>query len=222
MRDHLSMAILGPLGYLAAHQYYNLYGSLSTHWDWAASTLDLTTPPPLSLSRLHENPTAPPTPQTTLHATSLTTPSEAKPPDTLGPTTPLPEPNPSSAPRDLSRFMVDDNSPLSQRNVSRLEPRCSDGRNLSAIKRTNYVRGGHRLDPDTPSSKGGLRAKSKQELAFLFGSGKSALMPDPPLHENSQSGEQGTLEYGKFKADMYASYCKGKGKSDKNTYGKSK
>ena len=119
-------------------------------------------------------------------------------------------------------FMVDDNSPPPQRTVSRLEPRCSDGRNLSAIKRTNYVRGGHRLDPATPSSKGSLRAKSKQELAFLFGSGKSALTPDPPLHENSQSGEQGTLEYGKPKADLYASHCKGKGKSDFARQGKSK
>ena len=40
--------------YLAAHHYYNLYGALSTHWDWAASTLDLNAPPPLSLSKLQE------------------------------------------------------------------------------------------------------------------------------------------------------------------------
>ena len=67
-------------------------------------------------------------------------------------------------------FMVDDNSPPPQRTGSRLEPRCSDGRNLSAIPRTNYVRGGHRLDPDTPSAKGSLHAKSKQELGFFFSS----------------------------------------------------
>ena len=101
-------------------------------------------------------------------------------------------------------FMVDDNSPPSHRNVSRLEPRCSDGRNLSAIKRTNYVRGGHRLDPDTPSSKGSLQDKSNQELAFLFGSGKSA------------------SEHGRPKSDLYTSYCKGEGKADFAWPGKSK
>ena len=94
-------------------------------------------------------------------------------------------------------FMVDDNSPPPQRTGSRLEPRCSDGRNLSAIPRTNYVRGGHRLDPDTSSAKGSLHAKSKQELGFFFfGSGKS------------------TSEHGKSKSDLYASDCKEKGKAD--------
>ena len=119
-------------------------------------------------------------------------------------------------------FEVDDNSPPFQINRSRLEPRCSDGRNLSAIEQKNFARGGHRLDPDTSSSKGGLQAKSQQELSFLFGSGKPVSAPTTPLHGKSQWGEQITMEHGKSKSDLYASYCKGKGKNDFAWKGKSK
>ena len=111
-------------------------------------------------------------------------------------------------------FEVDDNSPPFQVNRSRHEPRCSDGRNLSAIKQTNFVRGGHRLDPDASSSKGGLQAKSQQKLSFLFGQGKPVSAPTTPLHGKSPWGEQITLEHGKSKPDLYTSYCKRKGKND--------
>ena len=98
--------------------------------------------------------------------------------------------------------------------MSRLEPRCSDGRNLSALKQSNFERGGHRLSPTTQSPKGGLRAKSKQELSLLFGSGRQDYEQNPPLHGKSNLGEQITFDHGKSKSDLYVSYCKGKGKSD--------
>ena len=46
--------------------------------------------------------------------------------------------------RDLTKFLVDDDSP------SRLVPRCSDGRNLSVNRPINFPRGGHRLESDQP------------------------------------------------------------------------
>ena len=46
--------------------------------------------------------------------------------------------------RDLTKFLVDDDSP------SRLVTRCSDGRNLSVNRPPNFPRGGHRLESDQP------------------------------------------------------------------------
>ena len=137
-------------------------------------------------------------------------------------TIPVPATTPLSTPRDLSMFEVDDNSPPFQVNRSRLEPRCSDGRNLSAIKQTNFVRGGHRLDPDASSSKGGLQAKSQQKLSFLFGQGKPVSAPTTPLHGKSPRGEQIALERGKFTSTLHSSYGKGKGENDFAWKGKSK
>ena len=146
--------LFGPWAprFLAAHQYYNLYQSLSSHWDWAASTLDLTAPNPLSLARLHETSPAsapsettvhaPPQSTVSMHATSPAKPTEVKPVVTLESTIPPPG---SSSLRDLTIFLVDDDSP------SRLVPRCSDGRNLSVNRPSNFPRGGHRLESDQPA-----------------------------------------------------------------------
>ena len=211
---------MGPWAsrYLAAHQYWNSYGALSTHWDWAAASMDLTAPSPLSLSRLREKPPGnPPEDKTPRDIT----PAEVDRPPRRSreslPTAPVASVTPpifSSSPRDLSAFIVDDNSPPSKSAMSRLEPRCSDGRNLSVVKQSNFERGGHRLSPANQSPKGGLRAKSKQELRFLFGSGKQDYEQNPSLREQSKLDEQNTPLRGKSKSDLYVSYWKGKGESD--------
>ena len=109
--------------------------------------------------------------------------------------------------------------------MSRLEPRCSDGRNLSAAKQSNFERGGHRLSPANQSQKGGLRAKSRQDLCKLFGTGKPDLA-HPSLKGDWQGkskqdlhlsygkcrpgSEQNPPLQGKSKQDLYVSYGKGK------------
>ena len=131
--------------YLATRHFWNTYGALSTHWDSAAASLGLTAPTPLFFSLVREQP-------------SETAPEEKNPhyipPAVLGrpPRRPrgvlsmapmVSETPPIGTPRDLSEFMVEDNSPPPKSGVSRREPRCSDGRNLSAPKQSNSVRGGH-------------------------------------------------------------------------------
>ena len=177
--------------YLAAHQYYNISGSLSlsSHWDWAASTLDLTAPHPLSLSDLHEPPTASAPPKASLHATSLTKPTEVKPIVTLESTIPPPASNHSSAMRDLSKFLVDDDSPS--------RSRCSDGRNLLGNRPHNLPRGGHRLEPDQSMSEKGkygkyYKGKGKDDLAWV---GKSTPVGDYA----SCAGKPAKSSYGKSK-----------------------
>ena len=110
-----------------------------------------------------------------------------------------PIPLPTST-RDLSEFVVEDNSPPSNDTPSRLEPRGWDGRNLSALKQSNYERGGHRISPGNQSEKGSLRDKSREELRRLFGNGKPDLA-HPSL--------KGSLQ-GKSKQDAYAHYGKSK------------
>ena len=82
--------------------------------------------------------------------------------------TPIPLP---TSTRDLSEFVVEDTRPPSNDTPPRLEPRGRDGRNLSALKQSNYERGGHRLSPGNQSKKSSLRGKSKEELRRLFGNG---------------------------------------------------
>ena len=82
------------------------------------------------------------------------------------------------------------------------------------IKQTNFEREGNRLSPASQSSKGGLRAKSKQDLRFLFGSGKQDYAQNPSLHERSKLDEPNTPLHGKSKSGLYLSYWEGKGKSD--------
>ena len=137
--------------YLAAHQYYNISHSLSTHWDWAASTLDLTAPNPLSLASLHETPSASAPSPASVHATPESKPTDAIPVFTLESTVPPPEPSLSSSRRSLTMFLVNDDSP----------PRCSDGRNLSINRPPNFPRGGHRLDPDLPGIANGNAVRPK-------------------------------------------------------------
>ena len=196
--------------YYAAHHFRNAYGKLSTHWDWAASTLDLPAPHPLSLSNWQEPPLDP----TSVHANPSPTPplphekSSAPLPATMSPSMPsmrppmqvnltscIPDERPAA--RDLSQFVVDDNSP---------PPSCSDGRNLNVVSQHNFPRGGHRLDPAPPP---------------FLGSGKSAVKPASPLHDAPSLHEIPT-KLGKSKSDLYLFYNKGKGKSEMSTYGKSK
>ena len=192
--------------YLAAHQYYNLYQSLSTHWDWAASTLDLTAPNPLSLARLHEPSAAskatvhasqqsPPS----MHATSYAKPTEEKPVVTLESIIPPPDSSFSSSMRDLTKFLVDDDSP------SRLVTRCSDGRNLSVNRPPNFPRGGHRLESDQPviakeKSAQPVCKKGKDELSFKGkGKGEDAWKGKSKSNVDSTiiSGKYATHQYGK-------------------------
>ena len=205
--------------YLAAHQYYNLYQSLSTHWDWAASTLDLTAPNPLSLARLHETSSASDPSNATVHASQQSPPSmharspaqptEVKPVVTLESTIPLPDASSLSSLRDLTKFMVDDDSP------SRSVPRCSDGRNLSVNRPSNFPRGGHRLEPDQPAiaketsdqsaiAKGNsaqpMCKKGKGELSSK-GKGKNndawKGKPKSNVENTTTSGKYATHPYGK-------------------------
>ena len=214
--------------YLAAHQYHNAYGYLSTHWDWAASGLDIKAPPPLSLSEVQKKSTppepvhakpSPPTPSLHVHQS----PSD---PMTAEVTQPTDEqsssmhvhlssciPDAPSCMRDLSQFLVDDFSPpLSRRS------RCSDGRDLSTIKRQNYPRGGHREDPPSSSSKDGWSSKSRPAPAYSFGFGKPPASPISSLHERPPSvhvsSEYGKARPGKTKPDAYPSYTKGKGNTN--------
>ena len=218
--------------YLAAHQYRNSYGKLSSHWDWAAYTLDLTAPPPLSLSKLQEKSTDCDAPQNPLHV-KPTPPSPSlhvQPPSSDRPkdVTPSPMqvnlssciPDVKSITRDLSRFLVDDLSPTSTGG-----PRCSDGRDLSAIRRQNFPRGGHRLEPASSSSKDGGSSQSKPAPAYAFGSGKPSALPVSSSHETSPPCEHGTTVYGKAKSgktksDFYSPYLEGKGKSAFKGHGK--
>ena len=217
--------------FLAAHQYYNAYGSLSLHWDWAASTLDITSPSPLSLSNLHVNPTESTLPRTPLHAdpsprAPTTTPIDLSgsnppaspmpspsplgdPPKAAAPpvsspsplgdpprdTAPLPkwvqlssfipvvsptaspaDPVPLHARRDLTQFLVDDNSPPQSR------PLCSDGRNLSVISQTNFPRGGHRVDSTPSPSVKGERPSSNRTTKGTSTPGNSDTQLPSPLH----------------------------------------
>ena len=184
---------MGPWAsrFLAARQYWNAYGALSTHWDWAASSLDLATPSPLSVSRFHEKP-----PEIS---------PEEKPTDPPAQNLPLRETTFPSTPRDLSAFIVDDNSPPSRSTMSRLQPRRSGGRNLSVVKQSNFARGGHRLAPTTPSPKGGLHAKSKQELSLLFGPGAQDSEQNPPLLGKSKWDGRNTPSRRKSKSELYVS-----------------
>ena len=195
--------------YLAAHQYYNLYQSLSSHWDWAASTLDLTAPNPLSLARLHEtSPASAPSKATvhasqqstvSMHATSPAKPTEVKPVVTLESTIPPPDSSFSSSLRDLTKFLVDDDSP------SRLMSRCSDGRNLSVNRPSNLPRGGHRLESDQPAIP---KAKSAQPMCkkgkdamSSKGKGKNADAwkgkSKPSVDSTTISGKHAMPPYGK-------------------------
>ena len=210
--------------YLAAHQYRNAYGNLSSHWDWAASTLDLTAPLPLSLSELQKKSPDSNTPPEPVHAKPIPPPPSSDQPisDVNRPTDVTPPPlhvnlsscipDVPSLTRDLSRFLVNDFSPPSTGG-----PRCSDGRDLSTIRRHNFPRGGHREDPASSSSKDGWSSKSRQAPAYSFGFGKPPASPisslhgkSPPLHESS---EYGKAKSGKTKSDAYPSYLGGKGKS---------
>ena len=125
--------------------------------------------------------------------------------------------------RDLSQFIVNDDSPP----TSRLTPRASDGRDLSTISRRNFPRGGHRLDPASSSSKGGWNTNSNQASKGAPGSGKTAVQPAPSLNETAPSGAQYSPEYGKSKpgkpkASLCLSYLLGKCKNEPSAFGKSK
>ena len=207
---------MGPWAspYLAAHQNWNTYGALSTHWDWVAGSLDLTAPPPLLFSLVHELP-----PETDPEATNphyippavLERPPRR--PREILPTAPAASDTPPIViplPRDLSEFMVDDNSPPPKSSVSRLETRCPDRRNLSALKQSNFERGGHRLYPANQSQKGSLHDKSRQDLWTLFGAGKPDL-----THPFLKGGWEG-----KSKQDTYATH--GAGRQDLEMQGKAK
>ena len=121
-------------------------------------------------------------------------------------------PDAPSCTRDLSQFLVDDFSPPFNRGS-----RCSDGRDLSTIKRQNYPRGGHREDPPSSSSKDGWSSKSRPAPAYSFGCGKPPASPISSLHERPpsvhESSEYGKAKSGKTKPDAYPSYRGGKGKS---------
>ena len=228
--------------YLAAHHYYNAYGALSHHWDWAAHTLDIATPSPLSLSKLQDVPLQDTPHQIPVHVSPSPRSQEAQPMDLtqtpapgkiLDPPSPLGDPNeatthlpikvnlsscipkgtlpdtpgktdPAHAPRDLSQFLVDDNSPL----TSRSTPQCSDGRNLSFISSCNYPRGGHRLDPSAPPSSEDGHSKSTRTPKGSPGPGKPAVRPISP---SSVTG-YGKTKANKTKADFYLHFL-GKGKS---------
>ena len=112
------------------------------------------------------------------------------------------DPIPLHARRDLSQFIVDDNSPPTSRSLG------SDGRDLSVISRSNFPRGGHRLDPATsPSVKGG-RPPSTQAPKGPPAYGKSDSHLVSSLHATAPqllsslpagpitSGQKGSL-YGK-------------------------
>ena len=89
------------------------------------------------------------------------------------------DPIPLHARRDLSQFIVDDNSSPTSRSL------CSEGRDLSVISNSNFPRGGHRLDPATsPSAKGG-RLPSNQAPKGPPVSGKSDAHLSSPLHETA-------------------------------------
>ena len=112
--------------------------------------------------------------------------------------------NPVRTPRDLSQFLVDDNSPP----MSRSTPRCSDGRDLSFISSFNFPRGGHRLDPTAPSSSEDGHSRPTQAPTGSLGSGKPAVRPISP---SSVTG-YGKTKANKTKADFYLHFL-GKGKS---------
>ena len=191
---------MGPWAsrYLAAHQYWNTYGALSTHWDWAAASLDLTAPAPLLFSLVHEQPseTAPGEKNPHYIPPAVRGRSPRRPREILSATPVVSETPPivTPSPRDLSEFMVEDNSPPPKSSVSRLEPRCSESRNLSALKQSNFARGGYRLYPANQSQKGSLRDKSRQDLRAFFGNG------EPDLTRFLLKGDW----RGKSKQDSYA------------------
>ena len=112
--------------------------------------------------------------------------------------------NPVRTPRDLSQFLVGDNSPP----MSRSTPRCSDGRDLSFISSLNFPRGGHRLDPTAPSSSEDGHSRPTQAPKGSPGSGKPAVRPISP---SSVTG-YGKTKANKTKADFYLHFL-GKGKS---------
>ena len=204
--------------FLAAHHYYYTYGSLSNNWDWAARTLDIATPPPLSLFKMHDPPLDSAAPQTPLHAlpssrapvapTSVESQHTAPEPTVAAPKSPirmnLSSCIPESTPRDLSRFLVDDNSPpmsLSQ---------CSDGRDLSVISGLNFPRGGHRVDPTAPTAKNSPTAKHNCTPAVrpispssASGYGKDKANKGKPTSKENEPctrrelGKKGTREQGK-------------------------
>ena len=119
-------------------------------------------------------------------------------PDTPGKTDPV------HAPRDLSKFLVDDNSPPTSRSTAQ----CSDGRNLSYISSCNFPRGGHRVDPAAPSSSEDGHYKTSRAPKGSQGPGKPAVRPISP---SSVTG-YGKTKANKTKADFYT-YFLGKGKS---------
>ena len=112
--------------------------------------------------------------------------------------------NPARTPRDLSQFLVDDNSPP----MSRSTHQCSDGRDLSFISSINFPRGGHRLDPTAPSSSEDGHSRTTQASKNIPGSGNPAVRPISP---SSVTG-YGKDKANKTKADAYL-YFLGKGKS---------
>ena len=188
--------------YLAAHQYWNWYDALPTHWDWAARSLDVPAPHPLlsmhalpsEISPQEKAPSdskpalldrPPRRPRDALRARNIEIPE----PVAAKPSPPQPT---ISAPRDLKEFEVPDGSPYRKRDLpsngdkapSRLEPRAWDGRNLATLSQYNCTRGGYSSPPEraprgksgnsTGSSTGNMRGKCKSAPTFLpYGKSKS-------------------------------------------------
>ena len=148
--------------YLAAHQYWNYFGASSTQWDWAARSLDVPAPRPLLFSLVREKPSGTVSETTTHYFTPPAMlerpPRRAREGFHSEPVMPKTPPNFPPSTRDLSEFIVEDNSPPPNNTPSRLAPRGWDGRNLSAAKQSNFERGGHRLSPAN-QSQGSLRWK---------------------------------------------------------------
>ena len=113
---------------------------------------------------------------------------------------------------DLSKFAVEDNSPPPKSGVSRLEPRRSDRRNLSALKQSNFARGGYRLYPANQSQKGSLRDKSRQDLRAFFVNGEpdiTRFLLKGDWRGKSKQDSCATQVWGKQDLQM-----RGKGKQD--------